>query len=105
MHTSHSAIFWLKLLVFGVVGLFVLVMALLFLAIFLASLFERQRVCDYISPNGKPMPPESPYLKVMNETARLMGFQPGGVFAHSRNGAMYRLSLTLWLSPDKNSLL
>jgi hypothetical protein len=41
----------------------------------------------------------------MTEYARVLGYQPGGIFGQNRKSSMYGVYLGLWLSPDQKSLL
>jgi hypothetical protein len=87
------------------VALFVLIMAVLFVAIIVASCFETQRVHEFAAAEPDTLPRPLPYAMVMNQAAKLAGFISGGVFVKNRKGPVYRIRLDLWLSPDKLSLL
>jgi hypothetical protein len=97
--------FWIPSILVGLVVLFLLVMALLFVGIILASCFETQRVRDFVPAASHQLPRPLLYAVVMNQAATLSGFQPGGVFAKDRKGRPYQVGLHLWLSPDNISLL
>ncbi len=104
-HSLQDISFWLQVVIYGGVALFFLVMAVLFLATLAACLWEKQRVRDFTPATPDLLPPPSPYFQAMNEAARELGFLPGGLFRQDRNGFLYGCCLTLWLSPDRNSLL
>src|SRR5947208_1158584 len=80
-------------------------MGALTLAILAACLWEKQRVRDFTPATPDVLPPPSPYFRSMSEYARVLGYQPGGLFGQDRQSSMYRCCLGLWLSPDQKSLL
>src|SRR5689334_19336201 len=96
---------WIPWIFVGLVGLFVLIMAVLFVAIIVASCFETQRVREFVPAEPDKLPRPLPYAVVMNQAASLAGFIPGGTFVKNRKGPVYRIRLDLWLSPDQSSLL
>ena len=96
---------WLFFLILGVVALFILIMGAFFLAILAAGCWEKSRVRDFVPATPDVLPPPSPYFQAMNDAARDLGFQPGGLFRQDRNSSTYRGVLGLWLSPDQKSLL
>jgi len=76
---------------------------LLVLVVFTAAiLLQRRRVHDVVpAPEGTANP--SLYFKIMNDTARLAGFQSGGWF-RPKSGAD-QFPIALWLSPDGKTIL
>lgn len=93
------------MLVFGLVALFVVIMGVLWLSILATAYWEKQRVRDFAPAKPDELPPPSPYFKAMNQAARELGFQFGGLFGQNRNSSMYRCCLGLWISSDGTSLL
>src|SRR5262245_30537422 len=77
---SHG-IDWIWVILGGIVLFFVGLMALMFVGIILASCFETQRVREFVPAKPETVPAPLPYMIVMNDAARGMGFQPGGIFA------------------------
>ena len=96
---------WIVILVLSLVALFVLFMGGMILVVLATCLWEKQRVRDFAPATPDVLPPPSPYFRSMSEYARVLGFQPGGLFGQDRQSSMYRCCLGLWLSPDGKSLL
>jgi hypothetical protein len=96
---------WIPLLILGVIALFGLIMGVLFLAILITCLCEKQRVRDFVPSPPETMPPPSPYFQAMNDAAVALGFQHGGLFGQDRESSNYRCCLSFWLSPDQKSML
>jgi hypothetical protein len=80
-------------------------MVALLLATLAACLWEKQRIRDFVPATPEQLPPPSPYFRSMTEYARVLGYQPGGLFGQNRESSIYRVCLSLWLSPDQKSLL
>jgi hypothetical protein len=97
--------FWPLLILLGLVVLFFLLMGVLLLITFFACLLEKQRIRDFVPAMPEELPPASPYFRSMSEYARLLGYQPGGMFGQNRESSMYRVYLGLWLATDQKSLL
>ena len=93
------------LLLLGIVALFALIMGVLFLAILVTCLWEKQRVRDFAAAPAESMPPPSPYFQAMNDAAAALGFQHGGLYGQNRQSSTYRCCLSFWLSPDQKSML
>lgn len=93
------------LLLLGIVALFGLIMGVLFLAILITCLCERQRVRDFVAAPAQSMPPPSSYFQAMNDAAVALGFQHAGLYQQDRQSSTYRCCLSLWLSPDQKSIL
>jgi hypothetical protein len=104
MH-SFSFGFWPLLILLALVALFALVMGALLLAILAACLWEKQRIRDFVPATPEELPPQSPYFRSMSEYARVLGYQPGGIFGQNRKSSVYGVCIGLWLSPDQKSLL
>lgn len=93
------------LLLLGIIALFGLIMGVLFLAILITCLWEKQRVRDFASAPAESIPPPSSYFQAMNDAAVALGFQHAGLYGQDRQSSTYRCCLSLWLSPDQKSIL
>jgi hypothetical protein len=101
----NHIMFWVRVAILAVVVLFFLVMGGLLLAIFLACLWEKQRIRDWIPAAADSLPPASPYFQAMNDAAQALGFQCAGFFRQNRQGKMYCCCMSLWVSPDLKTIL
>jgi hypothetical protein len=93
------------LVLLGIIALFVLIMGVLFLAILITCCCEKQRVRDFAPAAPDVLPTPSPYFQAMNDAASALGFQSGGLFGQARSSSTYRCCISLWLSPDRKSIL
>jgi len=75
-------------------------------AIYLVSIykFERRYIHDFEPITESKLPKLSWYTCEMNEQARRLGFQHYGWYGQKRKG-LYKGIVTLWMSPDKLTLL
>jgi hypothetical protein len=96
---------WFLLIPIGLVVVLCLVLGVLLIVLLAACLWEKQRLRDFVAATPEELPPPSPYFRSMSEYARVLGYQPGGIFGQNRQSSMYGVYLGLWLSPDQKSLL
>jgi hypothetical protein len=104
VHAFHLS-FWPLSILLGLVVLLCLLFGVLLILLLAACLWEKQRIRDFVAATPEELPQQSPYFRSMSEYARVLGYQPGGIFGQNRKSSMYGVYLGLWLSPDQKSLL
>jgi len=100
IETFYEILHWVMVydwvLLGGVIALAILLMS--------AYRFERKYIHDFEQVTESKLPKLSWYTCEMNEQAKMLGFQHHGWYVQKRKG-LYKGIATVWMSPDKLTLL
>jgi hypothetical protein len=69
--------------------------------LFTVALFERRRTVPYVALAADPPPQIAPYVRTMSDEIVAAGFGFGGYAAHAKHA----IRATVWLSPDRTTLV
>src|SRR5712692_8579714 len=89
---------YFELIILIVVGAFIL--------LFVSTAFlERQRIKEFVPSSTEQVTTVSPYFVAMNEAAQRLGFITAGLFVQDRGSRVYQARVSLWVSPNRETLL
>lgn len=96
--TYIAAHYWFPLLLIAFV-------AFCFFSVLTVCCLETHAIRQFQPGAPEEAGPPSRYFTVMNQTAEVLEFRHCGNFVQQRGSSLYRCCLSLWLSPDQNTLV
>jgi hypothetical protein len=90
---------------FGVDIVILLLILSLFALIFLVACWEKHPIRQYVPGPPEDACPPSGYFRAMNEAAIRHGLWHGGDYLQKRESSLYKCCISLWLTPDRNTLV